>query len=767
MNGATEATLAELLAEAKAMSVNLVTLNRLVSTGGGSLGQASQNASTQVRNMGTSAADAGQKLNILATAGSLVSGVFNTIGGLIGTLIGGLTGAIKGLYNFSLKAAEGTANLSDFYDSFRSLPLGIGTLMGVLADFQRQNEKLLATYRDITASGASFGGQLEAVRSTATRASLTLDEFSRVVRNNSETFGMMGGNVDRGMAKFTDVQQRLLSRFSNQLLGLGMTAENTANMIAIYMANSGRLDRQELQNGDAMAESVARMSFQMDAYSKITGKSREFLEAELKKKSFDAAWRTFTQGLSPEQSQSALQAIEYAIQTGGEGAGDALKQMFMTGGTVSTPITEASQQFYIQTQGMAEEFVRTMYQSVINLQSGSREQLAAQQNAAARIGQAYNSFVGELGTTGAILALQNNRNIINSNLANNALTNAQRTQKERDKILDEVFAAQAAQGNGTAKSAAEAQLAIRNFGLTLNTIINGALAPFMQTAQEFSSSFLNFLIPTANSMAKWLGEQLSAIKKAYGEGGFPAAFEQILRSLGNGVDNIIKEFTPTWEKVKPQILGAIEKTWDFVKPYLVKAFDGLIDFIKPYFERGINMLFDMMSGYLFFNTKGMIGKDSNVAAMERAGQDQARIMEDYLKKKEAGTSTTTDEIAYATAQDRRKQILAMIQAYSALNFDQKKEWKMPELRHSGTIGMTGNWWEKESATLNIQAGESVVTQDQMRQIVDTASQSGLSDAINRLNNSTVELIRATKQVASNTAENVTATKALSGNLWAT
>jgi hypothetical protein len=81
--------------------------------------------------------------------------------------------------------------------------------------------------------------------------------------------------------------------------------------------------------------------------------------------------------------------------------------------------------------------------------------------------------------------------------------------------------------------------------------------------------------------------------------------------------------------------------------------------------------------------------------------------------------------------------------------------------------MTGNWWEKESATLNIQAGESVVTQDQMRQIVDTASQSGLSDAINRLNNSTVELIRATKQVASNTAENVTATKALSGNLWAT
>ena len=80
--------------------------------------------------------------------------------------------------------------------------------------------------------------------------------------------------------------------------------------------------------------------------------------------------------------------------------------------------------------------------------------------------------------------------------------------------------------------------------------------------------------------------------------------------------------------------------------------------------------------------------------------------------------------------------------------------------------MTGSWWEKESGNLNIQAGESVVTQDQMRQIVDTASQSGLAEAMNRLNNLTAELVRATKQVAENTAANVSATKGLNGNMWA-
>jgi hypothetical protein len=268
-------------------------------------------------------------------------------------------------------------------------------------------------------------------------------------------------------------------------------------------------------------------------------------------------------------------------------------------------------------------------------------------------------------------------------------------------------------------------------------------------------------------LANWLGTQLTAIKQAYGEGGFTAAFQQILKSLGDGVDTVIAKFKPTWDAIKPQVLGAMESTWNFVKPYLAKAFDGLVEFIKPYFMRGVQYLFDEISGFLFFNSGGMAGKDSNVAAMDRARQDQARIMEDYLKKKESGKDTQDDLLAYATAEDRTKQLISMIEQYRKLSFDQKKNWKMPEIRHGGTIGMTGSWWEKESATLNIQAGESVVTQDQMRQIVDTASQSGLAEAINRLNNMTAELIKATKQVAANTAATVDATKSLSGNLWAT
>ena len=79
--------------------------------------------------------------------------------------------------------------------------------------------------------------------------------------------------------------------------------------------------------------------------------------------------------------------------------------------------------------------------------------------------------------------------------------------------------------------------------------------------------------------------------------------------------------------------------------------------------------------------------------------------------------------------------------------------------------MTGNWWEKESATLNVQAGETVATQDQIKQIVDYAS-SGGNQELSRLNTLMVQLIKETQRVADNTANAVRATKELSGNAWA-
>jgi len=60
----------------------------------------------------------------------------------------------------------------------------------------------------------------------------------------------------------------------------------------------------------------------------------------------------------------------------------------------------------------------------------------------------------------------------------------------------------------------------------------------------------------------------------------------------------------------------------------------------------------------------------------------------------------------------------------------------------------------------------VATQDQIKQIVDFASQNGSSNELSRLNTLMSQLVKETQRVADNTARNVQATKELNGNMFA-
>jgi hypothetical protein len=80
--------------------------------------------------------------------------------------------------------------------------------------------------------------------------------------------------------------------------------------------------------------------------------------------------------------------------------------------------------------------------------------------------------------------------------------------------------------------------------------------------------------------------------------------------------------------------------------------------------------------------------------------------------------------------------------------------------------MTGNWWEKSDALLNVKAGESVVTPEQMAQITG-GGQENLILSISQLNNMTAQMLLAMKQTAEYTKRNYDAIKAIDGNQFAT
>lgn len=759
MNGATEATLAELLAVAQAMNANLVTLQRLANQGGGGSNPVG-GAASGLSAVSAAAGPARVALGALSVAGNMISSLFSAMGNIIGKVVSGLVNTAGNLFNFAKQAAAGTAKLSDFYDAFRDLPFLVGTVASIFADIVRYSEGLLATYRDLTKYGASFSGDLFKMANAATRGFMSLDEFSKVVKTNSDVLSTLGGDVDKGMNKFVDIQNKLLgpgSQYSKSLLGLGYTASDTADMLSAVINQQGNLNKKELANNDMVAASVNNIAKEMDLYSKVTGKSREELEKELKKKSFDAAWKQFTAGMDPEQAASAALAYEKAVATGGQGAGDLLRQMFMTGGEISTPITDASKQFYVQTNGAAENYVRAMYESALNLKTGSQEQLEEQLRAGRDIGRAYADFIGPMGKTAGLFSVMNNNYVNNAALMTSNMKFSKLTNDEISKMAIEAAKKQKDATVGSAANLSQAQINIKSFGVMIMNLVNMFIGPIAGKLAEFGSDITDALLPMMKNVTMWFTTAFTDLQKSYADGGFVGLIKKFGEKLMEGTTNV-------WTFIKPIWL-------EHIQPALENAFKSIMDFLQPYFKSAMDQLSDMLNAWVYQlpGGKRFFGaEDPEVRAKRRRyetliAEDDAKIkqLKELIEANKAamGDSRRTDVEPYKIKiEELERQLIAA----------ENKRKATGELkpRHSGTIGMTGSWWEKEDAALNIQAGESVVTESQMDQIVNTASQKGLAEAIQRLNSTQNTMVAVLKQIANASERNVAATKDLNGNLWA-
>jgi len=763
MNGATEATLQDLLAVAQAMNANLVGLNRMINrmgSAGGGTGSGSGSGTTA--SVGAAASAASAALGGLRIAGSLVSGAFSLLGTIVGKTIGGLTATVGNLYEFAKSAAMGTAKLSDFYNAFRDLPFFIGSVMSLAADIVRYQEGLLDYYNIMTRAGATFSGNLSDMRLMATRGFLSMDEFSKVVRANSEIFSTLGGNVDNGIRKFVDTQAKLMgpgSQYSKQLLGLGYTSESVAELLGAVYNQQGNLNKAELQNNDRVAAAVANTAKELDLFSRATGKNREELEKELKEKSFDAAWKTFTQGLTPEEAKRAEAAISKALEFGGKGAADGIKQMFMTGGTAAVPINDAMRDFAVQTNGAADDFYKVIYQSVMNAKLTDQERLAIQLKAGADIGRAYNQFIGPLGNVGGILSLQGNNLVNNAKLQNTALKMGQVFTKEANEMARTAGQNQQKAAVGTAAALAQANVNIKNFGVGIMELVNQLIGPIAGYLINFGNQISKELYPIFQKVITWFKKTFDELSVAFKTDGIRGAFSKAIEKLGEGFKNI-------WEVIGEPITRAMQNLWDKLRPPL-----------QSHFEMVASQLWTAIKDFLF----GGPAKDAEEAkARIQKKMDEINAIQDPARRQKAMEIYTggsdyrmeqariqrAEQILAEREQNSETKRLARERELETLIASRRTVEMNPQARrHSGTLGMTGNWWEKENTTVQIQAGETVATQSQIAQIVDAASQKGVAESILALNNTMRTLVAVTQKVEQNTKDTVQVTKRLGNDAF--
>jgi hypothetical protein len=590
MSSISDAILEDILKQAALTNANLV--NLLKAQGGATTASSGNTVAATNKAMSVAGGLVAVGFTALAKVGSILTTAFSYLTNVIGE-------TSRKLYAFAKEAALGTAAMSAFYRAFDQIPI-IGKVFSLFGDFLDYTESLLKSYQDITKSGASFSGSLEEMRRTATSAWMNLEEFGRVIKENGSIFATSVGGIGAGLSKFVATQSNMMKTYGASILGLGVTAEEAGNMLGLYMKMQGNMTKLQGQSTDQIAASTFGLITQLDAYAKITGQSREQAEEELKKQTLEENLKRFMQGLDPDQMAAAQFSLTEAMRLGGQGLRDKTAQLIMSQGQITAPLTKASQDLSIQTQGASDVAAGILYNNAINNKLGTDAFTAATL-------QARNTMVtGSKGLQDSVGSIQLAMMSLTGQI--NLSSEASRTMNEGYKDVADtvktVAEEQKKQASGTAASTAlqQAQMKmagmnfgaailslLERFGPTLRMIGDRILALFNNTftkiinsgvIEKFVSVFEKYLLPAIEKGINWLSDTFSYLADS-------------------------KSMEDLWKRVGEKAVQGVQKLWVEVKPAFEIVLKGMLEGFATLLTEALKIIFrqdkDLSPGQNFMN----------------------------------------------------------------------------------------------------------------------------------------------------------------------
>lgn len=278
----------------------------------------------------------------LGALGSVAKAATSGILGLVGAIPG--VGAGMGLLAKGAGKAAGALSKitpNKMLGELDAISAGFGKVVKGIGGFiQGGAEELVSyhkTFRQISNSGAAFSGDLLEMKAAAGMARLSIDQLSNIFRNGGEDLAGFGLDVSAGVKQLAlnmDEFANNLEPTYHSLKQLGLTTED----INKQMMRQMRFDRRknwedsEVREQEQLAE--ARFSKELDLMSRLTGKQREEIQAQIDKQRRQAEVEATIQQLDMNGAKGVGDAFDQAMQTVqqfGPGAVDAFKEIFAQG----------------------------------------------------------------------------------------------------------------------------------------------------------------------------------------------------------------------------------------------------------------------------------------------------------------------------------------------------------------------------------------------------------------------------------------------------
>jgi hypothetical protein len=662
-----------------------------------------------------------------------------------------VTGSVIG---FGEAAASGRARLQDFYSTFSNVPI-LKTLTGPASGLMEYGNRLLNSYRDLTRSGAGFGGSLKDMMVAAAESRLGLENFNAMVRINAETFASAPGGIEKGVSTFVDAQKKLMGEGSDlrkDLLALGYTAEDTGVFLGDIIRRQGNMSVKGALDADQLAKATASYAMELDTVSKLTGKRKEQIADEIRKATEDAFFKRAQMGMDQTQKMLSDRFMAQANMLGPEMT--QLMQLVMSGADpVGTP---EYQRMMIQTQGAGDEILKLARSAM-----QSRDANATLLPSIIKSAASYGNLADQVGfTTIATMKSRGDTMLYNQEMLNFAnrvkhLTDQGISEDQAAaKITEEARAVQAKQlteGKNQAAELANAEASIRDFGVQLTIVTSNILPNLIGGLAALTTK----VIGSGSGLIK---EQQPNIEKFFNT--IKADIDKVSSAAGTGNIQIITD------TIKQTALNRSKDIASAGIDGLLSGFSGIAPEVKEQFKQRL------------LNWIGL-----NTPTSERISAATSPVVPPTNNLGSEGRTTATspavpptndlgifyDRVKDSVSSAVKEGFIGVIRAIDPLSAELLKGAVNPAPRARGGFVDPGSYLvgEEGPEVLNLGARGDVINNDNLTAMISALSvQNDMGESIDQLNNTNSQMLSAIRDLIDISKRNLTATKGLNGNLFA-
>ena len=273
--------------------------------------------------------------NALKFLGNEAKGAGNAVVGLAGNLL------------------SGSMKLSDYSKALDTNTKILGRLGKVVHALTMFAEESLSEYQSLTGIGASFGKQMTEIKIAAAELGLTVEDMTKMFKDNAEGLSAFGGSTDQAISAFRQFSSGVLSSDAGtNLRRLGFTVEQINENLLTYAEIAEQDNQLERSVGRDRNASALEFAKELDALSKLTGKQRDELADQMKEARRQGDVQAFLTGQSAEASEALSKGLTEISTTMGPQYAELFKDLLIRG----APTTDQTRNAFVALGDSADEF---------------------------------------------------------------------------------------------------------------------------------------------------------------------------------------------------------------------------------------------------------------------------------------------------------------------------------------------------------------------------------------------------------------------------